>query len=412
VVTTLEFARSEGLPLAVRGGGHNVAGFGTCDNGLVLDLSPMKGIRVDTAAGTVRAQGGVLWGELDRETQAFGSATTGGLVTTTGIAGFTLGGGIGWLMRRHGLAADNLLSADVVTADGALLTTSLDSEPDLLWALRGGGGNFGVVTSFEFALHPVGPMVVGGAVFHPAEDAAELLRFYVDWTRDLPDELTTMMAFLTGPPEPFIPADRQGTPLVAVAVCHIGDPADADEALAPLRAFGEPVADVIGPMPYTGLQAMFDHSAPPGMRTYWKTAYLDDLDDAGIDELVEQAAGLRDLFPLSVIHLHHLEGAVSQQPDGGAAFGHRNHRFVINLISTCADPDDDARHVSWVRVAWDAMQPHTTGAPYLNFLGDEGADQVRDAYGKQSYDRLVQVKRHYDPDNVFRINQNIDPATT
>jgi FAD/FMN-containing dehydrogenase len=412
VVTTLEFARSEGLPLAVRGGGHNVAGFGTCDNGLVLDLSPMKGVRVDTAARTVRAQGGVLWGELDRETQAFGSATTGGLVTTTGIGGFTLGGGIGWLMRRHGLAADNLLSADVVTADGAVMTTSFDSDPELLWALRGGGGNFGVVTSFEYALHPVGPTVIGGAVFHPAEKAGDLLRFYVDWTRDLPDELTTMMAFLSGPPEPFIPTERQGSPLAAVAVCHTGDPADADQALGPLRAFGEPVADVIGPMPYTALQGMFDHSAPPGMRTYWKTAYLDDLDQAGIDELAEQAAGLHDLFPLSVVHLHHLEGAVRHQPAGGAAFGHRDHRFVLNLISTCADPDDDARHVSWVRGAWDAMQKHSTGAPYLNFLGDEGPDRVRDAYGKQAYDRLVEVKRRYDPDNVFRINQNIDPATT
>jgi hypothetical protein len=237
------------------------------------------------------------------------------------------------------------------------------------------------------------------------------LRFYVDWTRDLPDELTTMVAFLTGPPEPFIPAERQGTPLVAVAVCHIGDTAAANEALAPLRTFGQPVADVIGPVPYVALQSMFDHSAPPGMHAYWKTAYLDDLDDAGIDELVDQAAGLRDLFPLSVIHLHHLEGAVRQLPESGAAFSHRGHRFVLNLIGTCAEPADDVRHVSWVRSAFDAMQKHTTGTPYLNFLGDEGADRVRDAYGKQTYDRLVEVKRRYDPDNVFRINQNIDPAT-
>lgn len=410
VVNAIEFARSEGLPIAVRGGGHNVAGFGTCDNGLVLDLSPMKGIRVDTAAGTVRAQGGVLWGELDRETQTFGSATTGGLVTTTGIAGFTLGGGIGWLMRRHGLAADNLLSADVVTADGALVTTSLDSDPDLLWALRGGGGNFGVVTSFEYALHSVGPTVIGGAIFHPAETAGDLLRFYADWTRDLPDELTTMVAFLTGPPEPFIPAERQGTPLVAVAVCHIGDTAAADAALAPLRAFGQPVADAIGPVPYTALQGMFDHSAPPGTRTYWKTAYLDDLDETGIDELVAQASGLHQLFPLSVIHLHHLEGAVRLKPEGGAAFGHRDHRFVLNLIGTCTEPGDDARHVGWVRGAFEAMQPHTTGTPYLNFLADEGPGRVRDAYGKQTYNRLVEVKRRYDPDNVFHINQNIDPV--
>lgn len=409
VLSTLEFARSEGLPIAVRGGGHNVAGFGTCDNGLVLDLSPMKGIRVDAAAGTVRAQGGVLWGELDRETQAFGCATTGGLVSTTGVAGFTLGGGIGWLMRRHGLAVDNLCSADVVTADGALVTASIESEPELLWGLRGGGGNFGVVTSLEFALHPVGPHVVGGAVFHPAERAGELLRFYADWTRTLPDELTTMVVFLTAPPEPFIPADHQGTPLVAVAVCHTGDTSDAFEALRPLRGFGEPVADVIGPMPYISLQSLFDHSAPRGMRTHWKTAYLDDLDEAGIDELVAQAAGLRDLFPLSAVHLHHMEGALTREPQGGAAFGHRDHRFVLNLIGMWSEDDEDDRHVGWVRGAWDAMQRHTTGAPYLNFLGDEGHDRVRDAYGPRAYDRLVQVKRRYDPDNVFRINQNINP---
>lgn len=410
VVSTIEFARSEGLSIAVRGGGHNVAGFGTCDGGLVLDLSPMKGIRVDPDAGTVRAQGGVLWGELDRETQAFGSATTGGLVSTTGVAGFTLGGGIGWLMRRHGLAADNLRAADVITADGKVVTTSVDREPDLLWALRGGGGNFGVVTSLEFALHPVGPLVVGGAVFHPAECAGDLVRFYANWTRDLPEELTTMVVFLTAPPEPFIPADRQGTPMVAVAVCHVGDPADAAEALAPLRAFRDPVADVIGSVPYVALQSMFDHSAPRGMRTFWKTAYLDDLDDAGIDQLVDQAAGLRDLFPLSTVHLHHLEGALTREPQGGAAFGHRDHRFVLNLIGMWNEDEQDAAHVGWVRRAWDAMQPHTTGVPYLNFLGDEGPARVRAAYGPKSYERLVHLKRRFDPDNVFRINQNITPG--
>lgn len=405
----LEFARSEGLAVAVRGGGHNVAGFGTCDDGLVLDLSPMKGIRVDLDAGTVRAQGGVLWGELDRETQAFGRATTGGLVSTTGVAGFTLGGGIGWLMRRHGLAADNLVSADVVTAEGTLVTTSLEQEPDLLWGLRGGGGNFGVVTSLELSVHPVGPVVVAGAIFHDVGSARELLRFYADWTRALPDELTTMVAFLNGPPEPFVPADRRGAPLLAVAVCHTGDHADAERDLDVLRSFGKPVADKVGPMPYANVQSMFDSSAPPGLRTYWKTAYLDDLDDSGIDELVARADGLRHLFGLSAIHLHHLEGALSREPQGGAAFGHRDHRFVLNLIGTWGDSEDDGRHMDWVRAASRAMRPHTTGAPYLNFLGDEGLSRVRAAYGPQAYERLVRVKHRYDPDNVFRINQNIPP---
>lgn len=409
IIEAVRFARSEGLSIAVRGGGHNVAGFGTCDDGLVLDLSPMKGIRVDPRTRTVRAQGGVLWGELDRETQVFGLATTGGLVSTTGIAGFTLGGGIGWLMRRHGLAADNLLSADVVTADGGVVTADTDTAPDLLWALRGGGGNFGVVTSFEFQLHPVGPVVYGGAIFHPAERAAEVLRFYAEWTRGLPDELTTMVVFVTAPPEPFIPSELQGTPMVAVACCYVGDQHGADAAIEHLRDLGQPVADVIGPVPYTVLQSMFDGSAPPGLNTYWKTAYLDDLSESGIDQLVAHIAELPELFDLSAVHLHHLEGAVGEQPPGGSAFAHRDHRFVLNLIGMWHDDKDAERHVGWVRRSWEAMQPHTTGDPYLNFLGDEGHDRVQAAYGREAYSRLVDVKTRYDPDNVFHLNQNIIP---
>lgn len=409
IIEALRFARSESLPIAVRGGGHNVAGFGTCDDGLVIDLSPMKGIRIDPIGRTVRAEGGVLWGELDRETQAFGLATTGGLVTTTGIAGFTLGGGIGWLMRRHGLAVDNLQSADVVTADGAVFTASASNEADLLWALRGGGGNFGVVTSFEFQLHPVGPVVYGGAIFHPAERAAELLRFYTEWTRTLPDELTTMVAFVTAPPEPFIPAELQGTPMVAVACCYIGEHDDGEEAVKPLRDFRLPAADVIGPIPYVALQSMFDASAPRGLNTYWKTAYLEDLGEPGIDELVARAAELAELFHFSAVHLHHLEGALSEQPPGGSAVVHRDQRFVLNLIGTWEDGEDADAHTRWVRESWEAMQTHTTGDPYLNFLGDEGTDRVRAAYGVEAYDRLVDLKKRYDPDNVFHLNQNIIP---
>lgn len=409
IIDALRFARSENLAVAVRGGGHNVAGFGTCDDGIVIDLSPMKGTRVDPITRTVRAQGGVLWGELDRETQTFGLATTGGLVSTTGIAGFTLGGGIGWLMRRHGLAADNLRSADVVTADGTVVTADTDTAPDLLWGLRGGGGNFGIVTSFDFQLHPVGPIVYGGAIFHPAERAAELLRFYTVWTRTLPDELTTMMVFLTAPPEPFIPTELQGTPMVAVACCHIGEHDDAEEAVKPLREFGQPAADVIGPIPYGVLQSLFDGSAPRGLNTYWKTAYLDDLDEPGIDELVARAAGLPDLFHFSSVHIHHLEGAVGEQPPGGSAFAHRGHRFVLNLIGTWQDEEGAQASIDWVRESWETMQPHTTGDPYLNFLGDEGTDRVRAAYGSDAYDRLVDLKTRYDPDNVFQLNQNIIP---
>ena len=247
VIDAVRFARTQGLLVAVRGGGHNVAGFGTCDGGIVIDLSAMKGIRVDPALGTVRAEAGVVWGELDHETQAFGLATTGGLVTTTGIAGFTLGGGIGWLMRKHGLAADNLIAADMVTADGELVTTSVDENPELLWGLRGGGGNFGIVTSYVYQLHAVGPLIYGGALLHPAERASDLLGFYAQWTRDLPAELTTLFAFVIAPPEPFIPAHLHGIPMVAVACCYAGPAADGEAALQALRDFGPPAADVVAP---------------------------------------------------------------------------------------------------------------------------------------------------------------------
>jgi FAD/FMN-containing dehydrogenase len=410
VIAAVQFARSQDLVVAVRGGGHNVAGFGTCDGGLVVDLSPMKGIRVDPAGRTVQAQGGVVWGELDHETQAFGLATTGGLVTTTGIAGFTLGGGIGWLMRKHGLAVDNLVSADVVTADGELVSASGDQNPELLWGLRGGGGNFGVVTSFEYRLHPVGPIVYGGAVFHPAERAPDLLRFYADWTRGLPDELTTLFAFLTAPPEPFIPTELQGTPMVGVACCYTGPAADGEAAVKPLRDFGPPAADVIGPIPYLALQGMFDATAPHGIHAYWKTEHLDDLTDAAIDVLVARAAAMVDLFPLTTVHLHHLEGAVARQPEGGSAFAHRDPRFVLNVVGSWMDDQDADAHTTWARDTWEAIRPHATGDPYLNFLGDEGGDRVRAAYGEETFARLVALKARYDPTNVFHLNQNIPPG--
>ena len=410
VIAAVRFARSQDLVIAVRGGGHNVAGFGTCDNGMVIDLSPMKGIRVDPASHTVRAQGGVVWGELDHETQPFGLATTGGLVTSTGIAGFTLGGGIGWLMRQHGLAADNLISADVVTANGELVNASEDENADLLWALRGGGGNFGVVTSFEYRLHKVGPTVYGGAVFYPADQATDLLRFYAAWTKELPDELTTVFVFLTAPPEPFIPAELQGTPMVGIACCHTGTTAEGERALQALKDFGTPAADVIGPIPYTALQGMSDASAPRGIHTYWKTQYLADLGDDAIDVVVEHAAEMPNLFPLSGIHIHHLEGAVRQQPDGGSAFSHRDNRFVLNIIGMWMDDAHAGTHVDWTRRMWDAVRPHATGDPYLNFLGDEGTDRVRAAYGDDTFNRLVALKDRFDPTNVFRLNQNIPPS--
>ena len=410
ILAALRFARAHSLLTAIRGGGHNVAGFGTCDGGIVIDLGPMKGVRVDPEARTARAQPGLTWGEFDRETQAFGLATTGGLVTTTGIAGFTLGGGIGWLTRKHGFTIDNLISADVVTADGRLLTASPASHPDLFWALRGGGGNFGIVTSFEFQLHPVGPVVLGGAVFHPAEKAREVLRFYNRWVATLPDEMTSMAAFITAPPLPFIPQPLHGTPMVAIAVCYAGPMEDGQRVAQPLVTFGPPQVAHIGPVPYTILQGMFDASAPRGIHAYWKTHYVQDLSDAAIDALVAETAKMGSLSPFATLHIHHLEGAVSCVKPEATAFRHRTPRYAMNVVGLWTAGEQADPHIAWVRRTFDAVQPFATGAPYLNFLGDEGADRVRAAYGAETYDRLAKIKQRYDPTNFFRVNQNIRPT--
>ena len=351
VLAAVRCARAHDLLTAVRGGGHNVAGFGTCDDGMVIDLSPLKGARVDPLARTIRAQPGLTWGEFDRETQAFGLATTGGLVTTTGIAGFTLGGGIGWLMRKHGLTIDNLVSADVVTADGRLVTASASSHPDLFWGLRGGGGNFGIVTSFEYRLHPVGPVVLGGAVFHPAEKARELLRFYNRWIATLPDEMTSMVAFITAPPLPFIPQPLHGTPMVAVAVCYAGAVADGERVAQPLLSFGPPAVAHVGPVPYTVLQGMFDASAPYGIHSYWKTHYVPDLSDAAIDALLAQTATMRALSPFATLHVHHLEGAVSRVDPEATAFSHRTPRYAMNIVGLWTAEERSDPHIAWVRRA-------------------------------------------------------------
>jgi FAD/FMN-containing dehydrogenase len=408
VISGLRFAREHELIVAVRGGGHNVAGFGTCDDGLVLDLSPMKGVRVDARAQTVRAGGGVLWGELDQETQAFGLATTGGLVSTTGIAGFTLGGGIGWLMRAHGLACDNLVSADVVTADGRVLTASALEQEDLLWGLRGGGGNFGVVTSFEFRLHRVGPLVYGGALFYPLERAAEVIGVYREWTPGLPDELTTMLAFLSAPPAPFIPAALYGTKMVAVAMCFTGPLEGGDDLIEPLRAAG-PAAEHVGPVPYRMLQRMFDDSAPHGTKTYWKTEYLGGLTDSAAESLIAGAEGFAS--PQSMIHVHHVEGAVARVDPDTAAIGRRDAPFIANVIAQWPDEAFREGEIANVRATAERLREFSPGGAYLNFLdADEGDARIRAAYGEAKYERLVALKTAYDPENVFRLNQNIPPG--
>jgi FAD/FMN-containing dehydrogenase len=406
VVAAVGFARSEDLTVAVRGGGHNVAGNATCDGGVVIDLSPMKAARVDADAGTVRAQGGLTWGDLDRATQAFGLATTGGMVSTTGIAGFTLGGGIGWLMRKHGLACDNLISAEVVTADGQVVRAGETDEAELLWGLRGGGGNLGVVTEFEFRLHPVS-RVLGGLVAWPTEAARDVLRFWRDWAGDTPDELCTLAAFLYAPPEPFIPVEMHGAPIVAIGCLHLDPDSRAESDLQPLRELC-PAIDVLGPMPYAAIQSMFDAGAPRGSRNYWRSGYLDTLTDGAIDAILSFTDKIPS--PLGQFHIHQLGGAMSRVPAGATAFGNRTAGFLTNLVGTWLEPTDDRPGSAWVRVASEAMEAHGTGARYVNFLADEGQAGVRSAYESETFTRLQNLKARHDPTNLFHLNQNITPA--
>jgi FAD/FMN-containing dehydrogenase len=408
VVAAVRFARERNLVVAVRSGGHGVAGHALCDDGLVIDLSPMKGIRVDPATRTARAEAGVLWGELDRETQLFGLATVGGIVTHTGIAGLTLGGGLGWLMRKHGATVDNLLSADVVTAQGEIVTASEEENPDLFWAIRGGGGNFGIVTSFEYRLHPVGPVVLAGPVFHPLGDAPEVLRFYREFIAAAPDELTMIFDLSVAPPLPFLPEEVHGKPIVMVGACYAGPPNEGAEVVRPLKQFGRPIVDLLEPKPYTALQSMFDPLVPHGWHRYWKSVELPPLTDDAIDTLVEHVAAITS--PRSYCIVFQLGGALARVGEDETAFSQRDaaHNVNINAVWTEEDPDAE-RHIAWARDFFDAMQPHAGGRVYLNFLGDEGGNRVRQAYGARNYERLVELKRAYDPTNFFRLNQNIEP---
>ena len=398
VVNAVNFARENELLVAVRGGGHNVAGTGVCDGGIMIDLSQLKGVRVDPARRTIRAEAGVTWGELDHESQAFGLGTTGGAVSTTGIAGLTLGGGLGLLMRKHGLASDNLLSVDVVTADGKLLTTSATENADLFWALRGGGGNFGIATSFEYRAHAVGT-VLGGLVLHPLERAKEMLAFYRELTRGAPDELTAYAGLVTSP---------DGVPMSAILVCYAGPIAAGEALLRPLREFGPPVADLICPMPYTSVQKTFDPSYPAGLLNYWKSSFLRELSDEVIDAIVAAYATVPS--PLTSVAIEHLGGAVSRIGDTATAFSHRSSPYNVIVTGLWRDSDQSDRNIAWTRRLWAAIQPAASGAVYGNYLGaDEGAERVRAAYGA-NYERLVALKNRYDHTNLFRLNQNIEPT--
>ena len=408
VVAAVGFARERDLLVGVRSGGHGVGGQAVPDGGLMIDLSPMKGIRVDAATRTARAEAGVLWGELDRETQLFGLATVGGIVTHTGIAGLTLGGGIGWLMRKYGATVDNLLSADVVTAQGEIVTASEEENADLFWAIRGGGGNFGIVTSFEYRLHAVGPIVLAGPVFHLIEDAPEVLRFYREFVAAAPDELTTIFELEMAPPVPFLREEVHGKPILMMGACYAGSPHEGAEVVRPLKQFGRPIADLLEPKPYTALQSMFDPFVPHGWHRYWKSVELPPLTDAAIDTLVEHASA--QTSPRSYCIVLQLGGALARVGEDETAFGQRDaaHNVAINAVWTEEDPDAK-RHIAWARDFYDALQPHARGRVYVNFLGEEGGDRVRQAYGERNYERLVEVKRAYDPTNFFRLNQNIEP---
>ena len=397
VINNVNFARTNSLLVAMRGGGHNVAGNAVCNGGLMIDLSPMKSIRVDPAARTARAEAGVLWGEFDRETQAFGLATTGGFVSTTGVAGLTLGGGQGWLASKYGFTIDNLLSADVVTADGRLLTAGATQNEDLFWALRGAGHNFGVVTSFEYRLHPVGP-ILGGMVIHPFERATDVLRFHRDFSAALPDEVTTAAGILTGP---------DGNLVAAIVAVYTGALDEGERVLAPLRRFGPPVADMIGPIPYTAMQTMTDEVFPSGRLNYWKTSLTNQISDEVIEAVVDH--GGRMPSPLSAILIAEFHGAYSRVGKTETAYYHRNLQYDVLILANWIDPVDSERNVSWARELFDMLQPHLPRGVYVNDLGEEGEERVRAAYG-ESYDRLVALKNKYDPTNLFRMNQNIRPT--
>jgi FAD/FMN-containing dehydrogenase len=402
------FARSEGLDVAVRGGSHSIPGFSTVDDGIVIDLSPMKGIEVDPSGRTATVEGGVLWAELDAATQEHGLAVTGGLVSTTGVAGFTLGGGIGWLMRKHGLACDNLRSTQVVTADGQIVTASAEENADLFWGLRGGGGNFGVVTSFEFDLHPVGPTVTAGPIFYPGDQAEEILRFYREFVRDLPDELTTLVNLLTAPPAPFLPEEWHGKKLVGLLGCYAGDPEEGAKAMQPLRELGEPVADLIGPMPYVQMQGLIDALWPKGTNAYMKAGYLRGLDDDAIETLARFHREATS--PASEIHIHHFGGAVARVPDAQSAYGERGAPFVLNALAVTHEPGEFEPHVEWAQELYAAMEPSATGGAYVNFLSAEGEERVKAAYGAEKFARLQTLKDRYDPTNLFHLNQNVAPS--
>lgn len=396
VIECVKFAKHHDLVVAVRGGGHNVAGNAVCDDGIMIDLSQMKKVVVDPIHKTASTEMGATWAEFDQATQEFGLATTGGVISTTGVAGLTLGGGVGWLVRHFGMSCDNVISAEVVTADGELIQASEVENADLLWGLKGGGGNFGIVTSLTFRLHPVGS-VLGGMILHPIEDAKKVIRFFTEFMKTAPDELTLYAGILHTP---------DGMQVVGMVGCYSGSISTGEEVLKPLRQFGSPIADLFQPQPYVQLQKMLEGPFPHGNRYYWKSGFLKDVSDDAIETIVTHSKSITS--PISVVLLEFYGGAATRISPDATAFRHRQEEFDLVIISNWSNPSEDEQHIAWTRNFWNAMEPFSSNTVYMNALGVEGEQRVREAYG-QNYDRLIELKRKYDPQNIFCMNQNIKP---
>ena len=408
VVECVRFAQEHDLLLSIKGGGHNIAGLAVADGALMLDMSLMRGVWVDPDARTARAQAGCVLGDVDRETQLHGLAGVMGFVSLTGVAGLTLGGGIGYLTRRWGWTSDTVLGMDVVTADARLVRASGDENADLFWGLRGGGGNFGVVTGIDYTLYPVGPEIVGGIVAWPASEAGQVLEHYRSLAENAPPELTLVAISRPAPPAPWLPKERHGTPIVAILACHTGDPQEGEKAAAAIRSFGKPIGDILMRRPYAQMQSLLDATQPKGRRYYWKSEYLPRIDSELIGRVIEHASKIRS--PHSAVILFQLDGALNRVSPDHSAVGNRDARYVLNIAGAWERPEDDASNIAWAREAWNDMRRHSTGGTYINFLTeDEGSERTEAALGS-SFERLGHIKKAWDPDNFFRANRNIRPA--
>ena len=408
VAAAVNLAREQDLPLSVYGGGHGVTGSAVVDAGICIDMRGMKGIAVDPEARTVRAEAGLTWGELDPATQEYGLAVTGGRASDTGVAGLALGSGSGWLERKLGFTCDNLIKAEMVVADGRQVVASEDENPDLFWGIRGGGGNFGVVTAFHFRLHPVGPIVLGGMLGYPAPMAGDLMRFWRDFMLSAPDEVGSALAFITAPPAEFVPEPARGKPMVGVILCYAGPVEEGQEVLRPLLEFGPPALNMVQPMPYVELQKMIDEGNPKGLQNYWTADFLSELPDEAVDVFVSHAT--RPVSPVSQMLLVPGGGAIARVPEDATAFGQRSAPWIVHYLSVWPDPADSDTNIAYTRAFASAMKPWGTGRAYLNFIGDEGLGRVEAAFGPERYARLRTIKRAWDPTNLFRHNQNIPPA--